>query len=176
VDAEDRGASCLEDFVSDLFDQWRDPLLRYTLSFGLSVADSEEVVQETFLALFKHYRHGGSCQSLTGWMYRVVHNLALKRRQMLRKELDHLNEQQSVFESSIVHPAQTPEAQFSSAQQMEELAALIRALPDQDRRCLSLRSEGLRYRQIAEVLNISLGAVSISITRSLARITRAIKR
>jgi RNA polymerase sigma-70 factor (ECF subfamily) len=54
--------------------------------------------------------------------------------------------------------------------------AVVEALPDLDRRCLVLRAEGLRYREIAGVLDISLGAVSLSLGRSMARIARAIKR
>ena len=52
------------------------------------------------------------------------------------------------------------------------LADVVGALPEQDRRCLFLRAEGLRYREIAETLDMSLGAVSISLARSLARIAR----
>jgi RNA polymerase sigma-70 factor (ECF subfamily) len=46
-------------------------------------------------------------------------------------------------------------------------------LPEQDRCCLGLRAEGLRYREIAKVLGMSLGAVSVSLQRSLARLGRA---
>jgi RNA polymerase sigma-70 factor (ECF subfamily) len=53
------------------------------------------------------------------------------------------------------------------------LQAVVRALPENDQHCLRLRSEGLRYREIATVLGMSLGAVSISLTRSLARLVRA---
>jgi len=49
-------------------------------------------------------------------------------------------------------------------------------LPEQSRRCLFLRAEGLRYREIAQVLDMSLGAVSLSLARSLARIARAVER
>ena len=48
--------------------------------------------------------------------------------------------------------------------------------PNHDQHCLRLRAEGLRYREIAEVLGMSLGAVSISLTRSLARLERADRR
>jgi RNA polymerase sigma-70 factor (ECF subfamily) len=51
--------------------------------------------------------------------------------------------------------------------------AVLHALPEQDQACLYLRAEGLRYREIADVLDISLGSVSISLTRSLARLHRA---
>jgi RNA polymerase sigma-70 factor (ECF subfamily) len=53
------------------------------------------------------------------------------------------------------------------------LLAVVATLPEADRSCLSLRAEGLRYREIAAVLGISLGSVSISLKRSLARLMRA---
>ncbi len=56
------------------------------------------------------------------------------------------------------------------------LLAVVDALPQQDRRCLYLRAEGLPYREIAGILDISLGAVSLSLARSLARIGRAAER
>jgi RNA polymerase sigma-70 factor, ECF subfamily len=53
---------------------------------------------------------------------------------------------------------------------------VLQALPERDRCCLGLRLEGLRYREIGQVLGMSLGAVSISLTRSLARLMRANER
>jgi RNA polymerase sigma-70 factor (ECF subfamily) len=55
----------------------------------------------------------------------------------------------------------------------ERLLAVVEALPEVDRRCIYLRAEGLRYREIVEVLGISLGAVALSLERSLARLRRA---
>ncbi len=49
----------------------------------------------------------------------------------------------------------------------------LRAMPEQDQCCLSLRAEGLRYRDIAEVLGISLGSVANSLERALSRLARA---
>jgi RNA polymerase sigma-70 factor (ECF subfamily) len=45
-------------------------------------------------------------------------------------------------------------------------------MPEQDARCLLLRADGLKYREIAAILGISLGGVSLSLTRSLARLRR----
>jgi len=47
---------------------------------------------------------------------------------------------------------------------------VIRALPPRDRRCLLLRAEGLRYRDIADTLGMSLGGVAKSLARSIARL------
>jgi RNA polymerase sigma-70 factor (ECF subfamily) len=53
------------------------------------------------------------------------------------------------------------------------LLGVLQALPEEDQCCLRLRAEGLRYREISALLGISLGAVSMSLTRSLARLMRA---
>ena len=66
-----------------------------------------------------------------------------------------------------------PEEQLIGTQRETRLRAVLQVLPEQDQRCLRLRAEGLRYREIAGVLGISLGAVSISLTRSLERMGRA---
>jgi RNA polymerase sigma-70 factor (ECF subfamily) len=65
-----------------------------------------------------------------------------------------------------------PEEHFAGVQRRERLLAAIEALPELDRCCLYLRAEGLRYRQIAEVLDISLGGVSELLGRTLARVSK----
>ena len=159
----------------DLFDQWRDPLLRYLSSSSLDVADSEDILQETFLALFQHLRRGKSRENLRGWLFRVAHNLALKKRQRGRRDFQ-ISESTVARVDSAIDPSPNPEDQLATSQAHKRLMAVLQALPEQSRWCLYLRAEGLRYREIAEVLDMSLGAVSLSLERSLAHITRAAQR
>ena len=70
----------LEAEIIGLFDQMRGRMLRYALSFGLPIADAEEILQEAFLALYQHLLRGRPRDSLSGWLFRVTHNLSLKRR------------------------------------------------------------------------------------------------
>lgn len=164
-------ASRIEEEVMELFEEFRSPLLRYSVSLGLPVHDAEEVIQEVFLALFRHLHRGRSRRNLRGWLFRVAHNLALKQR-LANQTLQQTARDASVAEAQI-DPAPSPEEQMSAAQRRYRLQAVVRALPENDQHCLRLRAEGLRYRDIAAVLGMSLGAVSISLTRSLARLVRA---
>ena len=77
--ASQKGPTPLEIEVTQMFDEFRAPLLRYLGSFGLAAQDAEEVVQEVFLALFLHLRQGKSRANLPAWIFRVGHNLGLKR-------------------------------------------------------------------------------------------------
>jgi RNA polymerase sigma-70 factor (ECF subfamily) len=167
----------LEEEVVGLFDLMQDRLLRYLLSLGLTAPDSEEIVQEVFLALFQHLRRGRPRHNLRAWVFQVAHNLALKQRNAVRKNQQKLAEPDEVSaENFFVDQSPNPEDQFVRHQRQGRLLGVLRALPEQDRRCLTLRAEGLSYREIAQVLGISLGAVSISLGRSLARFARADER
>jgi RNA polymerase sigma-70 factor (ECF subfamily) len=164
----------IEREVLELFEQFRNPLLRYAMSFGVPAHDAEEIVQEVFLSLFRHLQLRRSRENLRGWIFRVAHNLALKKRHANQKSLDRAAPEGLATEQS--DPSPTPEEHVSSAERRRRLLAVVHALPEDDQGCLRLRAEGLRYREIASVLGMSLGAVSISLTRSLARLIRADER
>jgi RNA polymerase sigma-70 factor, ECF subfamily len=172
ADAGSQVASSLEIEVVELFEELRDRLLRYLLVLGLSVHDGEEIIQESFLLLFQHLRQGKSRQNLRGWIFRVARNLALKQRAANQLRLRRMVDLDESFPEHIdANP--NPEEQARSRQRQKRLLAVVRALPEQDQSCLSMRAEGLRYREIAEALGISLGSVAASLARSLERLGRA---
>ena len=161
--------SALELEVTGLFDEYRRPLLRYLLSMGLTVQDGEEVVQEVFLALFQHLRDGKPRHNLRGWIFQVGHNQGLKvRRNRSTDALELLEDRADL--------APDPEQQATAGERERRIAGVIAALSDQDRACLSLKAEGFRYREIAEIAGISLGSVAGSIERSLGKLTRVMER
>jgi RNA polymerase sigma-70 factor (ECF subfamily) len=163
----DKKSECEEEVIH-LFGLFRNPLLRYVISLGLSLHDGEEIIQEVFLALFRHLQMGKSRQNLRGWVFRVAHNLALKQRAANKKAQTMLDSDEAVARRQP-DTAPNPEQQAAGNQRWQRMQAVLRVLPEQDRSCLYLRAEGLRYREIAATLGISLGSVSIALARSLAR-------
>jgi RNA polymerase sigma-70 factor, ECF subfamily len=169
--------SPLEEEVVSLFDQMQDRLLRYLFSIGLPTPDGEEIVQEVFLALFQHLQRGKPRHNLRAWVFRVTHNLALKRRNLSQRNRQTLLQYGGTSaENFFLDHAPNPEDQLTRNQRQARLLAVLHALPEQDRQCLALRAEGLTYREIARVLDMSLGSVALSLGRSLARFARADKR
>jgi len=170
------GVSHVAEEVVSLFDQLRNHLLRYILSFGLPVQDGEDIIQEVFLALFRHLQLGRSRANLRSWVFRVAHNLALKRCSHARVSLPAGADDVAALAAVLPDPNPNPEEQMASSQKRDRLLSVLSALPEQDRHCLVLRAEGLRYREIADVLDVSLGSVALSLGRSLTRLSRAIER
>jgi RNA polymerase sigma-70 factor (ECF subfamily) len=160
----------IEDEVISLFDQLRGGLLRYVVSLGLCVHDGEDVIQEVFLSLFRHLRLGRSRENLRGWVFRVAHNLALKQRQRAHRQQRKNATDEGALEQQL-DPDANPEEHLAKMQRQRQLLSVVAALSEQDQDCLRLRAEGLRYREIAGVLNISLGAVANSLARSIQRLS-----
>ena len=85
IEHESSRATDVEAEVLALFDECGRPLLRYVGSFGVSVPDTEDVVQDVFLSLFHHVQSGKPRTNLRGWLFSVAHNLALKQRMRARR-------------------------------------------------------------------------------------------
>ncbi len=162
----------LEAEVLHLFDLMQTRLLRYAMSFGISFHDGEDIVQETFLALFYQLQHGRFDGNLHSWLFRVTHNLALKRRMRTLKE----TAVSDLEETPRFDPSLNPEESMLFGERYARLQSILQALPLKDQLCLRLRAEGLRYREIAQIVGMSLGSVSASLSRSLARLEQADRR
>ena len=166
--------------VLALFDECGAPLIRYVGAFGVNAHDTEDVVQDVFLSLFRHVQLGRPRTNLRGWLFRVAHNLALKQR-LRTKRRQALEMTDTTGAPNAARPAGSdngpnPEQQLASLERRRRLLAVFRALPERDRRCLSLRAEGLRYREIADALGMSLGGVAKSLARSMTRMVNADER
>jgi RNA polymerase sigma-70 factor, ECF subfamily len=172
--ADDAAASrAAHDGVLLLFDECGTGLRRYLSSFGLGQAATDDLVQDVFMSLFRHLRLGRPQTNLKGWLFQVGHNLALKQRQRGQKRLEIESDWDTVVAERAIDPASNPEEQLADDRRRLKLRAVVRAMPERDRRCLYLRAEGLSYRDIARTLGISLGSVAKSLTRAVTRLTTA---
>jgi RNA polymerase sigma-70 factor, ECF subfamily len=158
--------------VVELFDELRDRLLRYLLSLGLSVHDGEEILQESFLLLFLHLRAKKSRENLRGWIFCVARNLALKQRAADRQNLLRSMEFDETLHKQAADYGLNPEEELFIKRRQHRLLAVVKSLPERDQSCLYMRAEGLRYREIAQALGISLGSVAASLARSLDKLNR----
>jgi len=148
-----------------LFEQQRLSVYRYLVSLGLRPQVAGDIAQESFLRLYRHLRSRGRNENLRGWVFRVAHNLAMNElKRAGTAELEPLN--------SEVDPGGDPEQALLQKERMRRMQAAIGILPRRQQECLHLRAEGLRYREIAQVLGIGISSVAESVQRALAALAR----
>jgi len=149
-----------------LFEEQRLPLHRYLRAIGLQPEDCEDVMQETFLALHRHLVAEKPDFNLRGWLFRVAHNQAQRSRRSSR-----LYFWESILDRYF-DPSPNPEELAWRAQRARRVWNVVRALPERDRACLALKAEGFAYREIGEIVGISLGSVAAAVARALDKVAR----
>lgn len=162
-----------QDLVLALYDECGPGLRRYLRSFGLSADVVEDALQEIFLSLFHHLERGRPRTNLRGWLFQVGHHLALKQRARLAARWRREGTLDPALHDSCVDPAADVEQQLVDDARSRRLQSVLKAMPERDRQCVRLRAEGLRYREIASALQVSLGTVAKSLARAVTRLQRA---
>ena len=165
---QDRATLALQDQVAQLFLEARDDVYRYLLSLGLYPPQAQEGAQEVFLRLYATLKKGEDIQNPRAWIFRVAHNLGLKIRAQQSSQAPF----DADLESQLAGPAANPEQSLIERQEASRFHNAIRNLSEQQRRCLFLRLEGLRYPEIGSVLGISSSAVSEFLRRAIARLKK----
>jgi RNA polymerase sigma-70 factor, ECF subfamily len=167
----DHGGSKLRKSIVDLYDNLRPGLFAYLISLGLDRNYAEDVIQESFLKLIQHLLNKKDDQDLRGWVFRVAHNLAVN----LHYSAYHRLSASIVGEESLLtrvsNTSLTPEELVIRKEELSRVQAAMSRLTQQQRHTVLLRAEGLRYREIAEVLGISTQRVTELVQRALARLS-----
>ena len=126
--------------------------------------DAEDVVQETFLKLLKHLTDGGNVDNLRGWLFTVAAHAARDRQRRRLRWIPW-----APTHDLGVGPPSLPDEDGS----LRSLRSALRRLPVRDRLLLTLRSEGLSYREIAAAAKIRPASVGRLLARAVDRWDRA---
>src|SRR5438128_6144925 len=136
--------------ATTLYRELHRPLLRYLVCLGLSMDEAQDVVQDAFLGLHRHLSAGGTQQNIRGWLFRVAHNHARNRQNSYHRRFSEPLDP----EADLFLDVGTPERAVLEKEKFRQMRKAIRSLSDGERECLLLRAQGLRYREIGEVLGI----------------------
>lgn len=162
----------LEEQVVRLYDELRLPLFRYLLCMRVLPEEAEEVIQESFLRLYKHLHAQGPDDNLRGWIFRVAHNVASDCRKERRFLMDTSPEEWERISLVASDPAVGPEELFLQKEKLLRLHREIAELSELQQNCIRLRVEGFRYREIAEILNVTTSTVAGSLRHAVERLSR----
>lgn len=169
---DDQRTVRLEEQIARLYDELRLPLFRYLLCMRIAPEEAEEVIQETFLRLYKHLHAGGREDNLRGWSYRVAHNLSSSRRKGRKFLADTSPELWQQISASASDPGAGPEELLLRKEKMTRLHRDIASLSELQQNCIRLRVEGFRYREIAGILNVTTSTVAGSLRNAVEKLTR----
>lgn len=132
---------------------------------------AEEIVQDFFVKLWEK-RHQLSIEtSVKNYLFRSIKNLCLNLIQHNKIKLRHA---QSIL--SDAKNIQPKEAGFIEIDLAEKIETSIQSLPEKRREIFRLsREEGLKYREIAKKLNISIKTVETQMSLAIRTLREKLK-
>jgi RNA polymerase sigma-70 factor (ECF subfamily) len=170
----ERGDPNLRKKAIELYDGLRTSLHGYLSCLGLEPQEAEDIIQETFLKLFQGLAGGMRDENLRSWVFRVAHNLTINLHKSNSKLLSSEVEEVASLLQSRIDARLNPEEIVLKKEQLTRLVSAVARLNPQQRQCLHLRAEGLRYREIAQVLGVSTQRVADVVQSSLSQLAGAL--
>lgn len=164
-----------------LVDRYRLPLIRVAESKLGNTAWAEDVVQETFLAVFAA-RHTYNPQfAFRTWLWTILLNLC--RRQLKRQHNQPRQTPHSQLSPDSPHrkPPEPVEwetglSQLLQSERREQLTLLLNELPEPQGDALRLRFfGGLKFAEIAEAMNSSLSGAKRRVQTGLLALAEKLK-
>lgn len=158
-----------------LIERYTKALYAFIYRYFSNVGDTEDVVQETFIRVWRHLRTFDTQRSFKTWLYTIGRNVALdlakKKKAILLSNFESLDEEPGDLLSTIVDPAPLPDEVFSRTELAQELEHMLQKLPPASRLVLHLHHhDQLTFQEIAEIIGEPLDTVKSRYRRSLVRL------
>lgn len=143
-----------------LYEQFAGKLNVVAMRYVKNREDAQDVLQDSFIKIFKHLDSFRFDCPFEAWLRRIVANTALKH---LRDRPDYTNHVDAELASDEVEAADLTLSGF----QFEQLLGMIQKLPEGCRTIFNLFAiEGYQHNEIAELLGVSAGTSKSQFSRA----------
>jgi RNA polymerase sigma-70 factor, ECF subfamily len=153
------------DYFSCLYQRYEPELLRYIRRVsGLDGEESQDILQEAFIKIWRNLNEFDTSLKLSSWIYRIVHNETvsfIRKKKSFGKE-NRLNV--DLFRNIL---SEEPEPIEDSGEIISETLEILDHLPFKYKEVLVLKFlEKKSYEEISDILKIPEGTVAIRINRA----------
>jgi RNA polymerase sigma-70 factor, ECF subfamily len=171
-----------QEAFQELFRKFSPRIVQYARRFVGSAAQAEELTQDVFVQIFR-FRHRYRPESrLATWVFTIATNLCLNELRRPERQLrvdiwERSDAEERPDGPQLPDPdAITPEEGAAGRELARRLEVAVAGLPGKQRAALLLsRVDGLAYRDVAETLGCTEGAVKALLFRATQSLKRTLR-
>ena len=161
-----------------LVDRYKNRLLNFVYRFVKDYDVSEDIVQETFLRVFRHRHNYKAIANFSTWIFTIAGNLAkseLRRRKRWKfLSIDIHGDEERKFE--LPDNGIKPDRAASVRILDENIQKAIDSLKNKYKESLILRDiEGMSYKKIAEIISVPVGTVKSRVNRARKQLQKKLR-
>jgi RNA polymerase sigma-70 factor, ECF subfamily len=168
-----------EEAFEIIFHSYFEKLCLFSESITRSHEAAEEIVEELMLQLWLNCTINPVEKSVKSYLYQSTYNNSIKYISRLRKDSIRISGTENDSSNEGLAEMQTPDYSVSKlvSKELEARAeAVIKALPAQCREIYLLnRDQDLKYQEIADRLNITVGTVKKQMSRAYSKLRTGLK-
>ncbi len=159
--------------------RYKDQLLNFVFRFLGNAEEAEDIVQETFLRVYRNRYAYTRVAKFSTWIYTIAGNLArteLRRRK--RRRLFSISTDMGLEDRDfeISDEVFNPEIHVDSAMQEELIQREISKLSPKFREVIILRDvQELSYEEISKIIRVPIGTVKSRVNRARLRLQARLK-
>ena len=162
-----------EPALAELYRLFSRRLLHFARVITRSPEIAEEIVEDVFVKLWTNRVRMNEVENLTVYLYVATKNQALnavsqKARALIQAPFDDLD-------IETTHIVTDPYTQLVTAEMMQKMQQAVDNLPPRCKIIFKLvREDGLKHREVAEILNISINTVDVQMAIAIKKICTAL--
>lgn len=162
----------------EIVKRYKDSLMNYIYRFLGDMSESEDIVQETFLRVFRNKRAYKKIAKFSTWIYTIAGNLAKtelrKRKKRNLYSVSEIGYDDKDFE--ISDETLSPESKTNTSMSEEIIQKEIQQLSPKFREVIVLRDiQELSYEEISKIIKVPLGTVKSRVNRARLRLQDKLK-
>ena len=162
----------------EIVHRYKDPLVNFAYHFFGNRIDAEDVIQETFLRVYKNKHLYRNVAKFSTWIYTIASNLAKTelRRRRRRRFLSLSGMGYGEKDYDIPDGLSSPDKIVDEEIKIVEIRKEIKELPVKFREVVVLRDiQELSYEEISQILKIPLGTVKSRVNRGRSRLQKRLR-
>ena len=158
--------------------RYKEQLINYVYTFVGDKSDAEDIVQDTFVKIYRFKQSYKNIAKFSTWIYTVAGNLAKselrKRKRQQLYPISSLNNGDNEFEA--VETRINSDEMTDSSVKKDLIKKAIMTLPEHYQDVIRMREiENLSYEEIASLTKLPIGTVRSRINRARIRLQNKLK-
>ena len=162
-----------ENAFTQVYLQFGKRLILFGTSLVRSKEIAEELVEDVFVKLWANRKNITEIENLTVYLYVAVKNKALNKLSQKASEL--IAAPFDYLDTSMDEFAADPYDLMITTEMMTRMQTVIETLPPRCKMIFKLiREDGLKYKEVAEILNISVNTIDVQMAIAVKKICIAL--
>ena len=161
-----------------LVETWQNMVFNTVLGIVQDVQEAEDVAQEVFIQVYQSVAGFRGEAKLSTWLYRISVTKALdaERKKKSKKRIANLKTWLGLSEKEEAIHFHHPGVELDNKERAAILFSAMQKLPENQRIAFTLiKTEGLRYEDVAEIMNITVKAVEALMHRAKENLRKSLQ-